>query len=272
MKTKLNALLIVVLTIMIFSCEEKTHDADVDINAINVYFSEDLESGENPVCLKFNISSVDRFDDTYQLEQSVSINSNDILIKIENINNIGKCEYPPHLSAPKPENYKCPASTDYFGLNNLKRGVYNLEIIIFEKSYNGILNVHDQHASLVFSDNNVNMIDSTIPIIPDSCIYGTYYSMNSDSSGFQEMINRLKSEGCRQIKIEKGVYRDFEIDNYGRLIFNSGQITQEPTFILKYDLNIDDILNALTDFVDNSVDAYGIIFHDNLGNYYNIKK
>jgi hypothetical protein len=272
MKTKINALLIVVLIIMTFGCEDKTNDADVDINSINVYFSEDLDDDDKPVCLKFNISSVDKFDDTYLLEQSVLINGNDIVMEIGNIKNTGKCEYPQHLSAPKPENYKCPASTEYFNLDNLKRGIYNLEIAILDKSYNGILNIHDQYASLIFNDKNVIMFDSVIHIIPDSCIFGTYYSVNSDSVGFQEMINRLKSENCRQINVEQGIYRDFEIDNNGILNLNSGQTTQEPTFILKYDLNIEQVLNTLDEFVANSNDVYGIIFYDYLGNYYNIKK
>jgi hypothetical protein len=215
---------------------------------------------------------VDKFDNNYLLEQSVFINGNDILIEIGNIKNNGKCEYPQHLSAPKPENYKCPASTEYFDLDNLKRGIYNLEITILDNSYNGILNIQDQYASLIFNDNNVNMIDSIIHIIPDSCIFGTYYSINSDSTGFQEMINSLKGENCRQINIEQGIYRDFEIDDNRILNLNSGQRTQEPTFILKYDLNIEKVLNILNEFVANSNDAYGIIFYDYLGNYYNIKK
>ena len=89
MKPKINALMIVVLIIMTFSCEDKTNDSDVYINPINIYFSEDLNDGGKPVCLKFNISSVDKFDDTYLLEQSVLINGNDILIEIGNIKNFG---------------------------------------------------------------------------------------------------------------------------------------------------------------------------------------
>jgi len=270
MKTNIKMLLIVILTITLFSCEEKT--SEIDIKSINIYITEDLDVDNKPVCLKLNISSEDKFDNTYLLEEVVSIHDNDILIEIDNIKNSGKCEYPQHLSAPEPENYKCPASTNYFALDNLTRGLYNIKIIILENTYNGRLNIQDQQASLIFNDNNVSMYDSVIHIIPDSCIFGTYYSMNSDSVGFQDMINRLQNENCRQINIEPGIYRDFEVDNLGKLNINSGQPTLEPTFILKYNLDIDKILSILNDFVTNSNDAYGIIFKDYLGNYYNIKK
>lgn len=271
MKTIINGLLIFVIIFTLFSCDEK-RDIDVNIKAIDIYFTDYLDVDKKPVCLKFNISSVDKYDNTYLLEEVVSIHDNDILIKIDNIKKIGSCEYPQHLSTPEPANYKCPASTDYFALDNLNRGLYNIKVIILNNTYNGRLNIQDHQASLMFNDNNVSMYDSVIHIIPDSCIFGTYYSKNSDSVGFQDMINRLKKENCKQINIEPGNYRKFEVDNLGRLILNSGQTTQGHTFILKFDLDIDKILNTLNDFVTNSNDANGIIFNDHFGNYYNIKK
>lgn len=270
MKTNIKMLLIVIITLTIISCEKKI--SDIDIKAINIYMTEDLVEDEKPVCLKLNISSEEKFDNTYLLEEVVSIHDNNILIEIDNIKNSGKCEYPQHLSMPEPENYQCPASTNYFALDNLVRGLYTIKIIILENTYVGKINIQDQQASLIFNDNSVGRYDSVIHIIPDSCIYGTYYSMNSDSLGFQELINRLEKENCRQINIKSGIYRDFEVDVLGKLNMNAGQTTPEPTFVLKYDLDIDKILSTLNDFVANSNDAYGVIFKDYLGNYYNIKK
>ncbi|MEN8122380.1 MAG: hypothetical protein ABFS35_18690, partial [Bacteroidota bacterium] len=261
---------VLLIAFIVVSCEEKM--SKIDVESINIYLTEDLVADRNPVCLKLNISSEDKFDNIYLFEEVVSIHDNNILIEIDEITNKGKCEYPSHLSAPKPDNYQCSASTDYFTLDNLTRGLYTIEIKVLENTFNGQLNIYDQHATIYFNDNNVGMYDSVMHIVPDSCIFGTYYSMNSDSAGYQDMINQLLNENCRQINVEPGLYRAFEVDSSGKLMLNPGQITTEPTFILKFDLDIDKVIEILNDFVANSNDAYGIIFKDHFGNSYNIKK
>ncbi|MDA3817725.1 MAG: hypothetical protein PF486_10140 [Prolixibacteraceae bacterium] len=219
-----------------------------------------------------NISSIQKFDNTYNLEKVVSINGDNILISIENMEDMGECEYPLHLSAPEPENYQCSASTDYFTLENLSRKKYNIEINVFENYYSGEIDIRDQIAKISFSDDRVALSSSEINIVPDSCFFGIYYSLTSDSLGFNEMIDKLLVLDCRQIKLNPGLYRAFEVNNNGDLNLNPGVETSEPTFILKYNSDFSIIQNTLNEFVAKSDETYGVIFKDNLGNYYNIKK
>jgi hypothetical protein len=264
--------ILLALFLAITLCCSKDKLDEIYIESINVYMFEDLDTGNKPVCLKINISSVERFDNEYLLNEDVSIYNNNILIDIDEFENLGRCEYPEHLSLPKPYNYQCPASTNYFSLDNLARGLYTIEIQVLENTYNGQFNLFDQYATLHFNENNVGIHDSVMLIVPDSCFFGTYYSINFDSAGFQDMIDRLLSENCRKFDIKPGLYRSFEVDTSGILYINPGQIKPEPTFLLKYSSNMDEIVNVLNDFIAESSNAYGIIFEDHLGNYYSISK
>lgn len=260
---------LVIIATALFGCEEKA--SEININSFNIYITEDLETDNKPVCLKWNISSDNQFDNSYLLEHDVSIQNNNILIAVNNIINNGKCEYPPYLSTPEPDNYQCPARTNYFTSDNLKRGLYTIEINLLGNTFYGQLKIYDQYATIFFNNSDVSLYDTLLHIVPDSCIFGTYYSINSDSAGFQDMINKLLTVNCRHIDMEPGQYRAFEIDSLGRPIIGSTQDNSGSTFILKYDLDIDKIITTLNNFITNSNDAYGVIFKDNLGNYYNIK-
>lgn len=270
MRTSIKILVCIATILSLLSCEENI--SELNIESINLYLTEDLDLGEKPVCLTINISSVQKFDNTYNLEKVVSINGNNILIAIDNMEDMGECEYPPQLSAPEPENYQCSASTDYFTLENLSRKKYNIEINVFENYFSGEIDIQDQIAKISFSDDRVAFSSSEINIVPDSCFFGTYYSLTSDSSGFNEMIDTLLLLGCKQIKLNPGLYRAFEVNDNGYLNLNPGVETPEPTFILKYNSDFSIIQNTLNDFVAKSNETYGIIFKDNVGNHYNIKK
>lgn len=275
MKTKFQILIPSVFLIL-FGCEimdNFRNHVDLNVTSINLFIDEVLDVNNNPVCLRFNISSTELFENNYLLEEDVSVTDNTITIEIQDIQDLGKCEYPEYSSVPKIDtiDYLCQAQSKYFTIDNLAKGYYTVNINIQENSFNGSLNLSDQMAKFDFQGNDVVRYDSIIHIVPDSTLFGTYVSLNDDSAGFNEFVNKLLESGCKTIELQSGKYRAFEIDNSGNVIFNSSQIRSEHTFIFKYDLNIDEILKTIKDYIDTSEDGYCVIMHDNLMHYYNIK-
>ncbi len=274
MKTKINFLFLLLL-ITFCSCTKSKY-VTLDINSISVYFDEQLIDDNKPVCLRFNIYSKELFPKAYSFEDYVVVKSNSILIKIDKIRDNGKCNYD-YLSSLSPENIdslKCAASGDFI-INNLQRGNYNFEIDIFDQQFKGELILSDKIATLNFDDtSNVEQFNKSINIVPDSCIFGTYYYLNnSDNNHFNDFVEELKSNKCKEINLLPGHYRAFEVDKQGKIFFNQGQIqNNEIKFIFKYDMNIDEIVSVLNNFINRFPETYGVIMRDSNGNYFNIKK
>jgi len=252
------------------------NNVNLDIQTISLNFSEQLREENKPVCLRFNISSEQQFINEYLFEEQVYINENSIDINIGKIKNNGKYTWPLSSSIPPPDNpdsLKCPARGSFI-LDNLQRENYKFNIKIQGQQFIGNLKLSDQLAIINFIDESkVIIYNDSINIVPDSCIFGTYSFLNINNNGFDNLVTELKNTHCNEIFLNPGKYRAFEIDVNGKLILNSGQAqNNEITFIYKHNMNIDEIVSVINNYVNSVPEAYGIIMHDSNGDYYNIKK
>jgi hypothetical protein len=253
----------------------KTLLTEQGIDSLLISFGEQLPENSLPVCLRFDLCSQKQFSNSYTLVTKAEVKNNSVVIRIDSIRDNGKCPYPVWSSLPVSDSIMC-AATGSCMVTNLKRGTYTFEISMpgypFAK---GTLAITDQTAVLACDPGlKGKLVAGEINIVPDSSNFGTYNFTNGCSDNhFADLTGELKKINCRPIALHPGRYRAFEVGPQGAVYFNSGQTqTNTVNFIFKTDLNISMVLNVLDNFIKRTPEAYGFIFRDSYGQYYNIKR
>lgn len=243
-----------------------------DSMAFTLSYDEQLPENGEPVCLRFFINSKEKFSNLFSLESSTKVQNGTVMINIENIRDNGKCPTM-HLSTPADPDYKCQAQGICM-IPDLKRGNYNFEIRVMDQPVAlGKLMLTDTKARLDFNpDTKAELAVKEINIIPDSCIFGIFYQTgNTSDSDYEAFLNEMKKVKCSEILLPQGHYREFAVDGQGRIIFNNAE-SSGRSFILKTHNNYDEIYVLLNQYVNKHPEAYGFIFEDSYGRYYNVKK
>lgn len=243
-----------------------------DSMAFTLNYDEQLPENGQPVCLRFFINSKEKFSNLFSLESSSKVQNGTILINIMNIRDNGKCPSM-YLSTPPAPDYKCQAQGICM-IPNLKRGSYHFEIRVMEQPVAiGDLLLTDRKARLDLNpDSKAELLSKEINILPDSCIFGTYYQTGTASEeNHQSFLHEMKKVKCSEILLSPGHYREFDVDSQGRIAFDVAD-QQAKNFILKTHNNFDEIYILLSQYVNSHPEAYGFIFKDSYGRYYNVKK
>ena len=282
------ALLIFGLFFTILSCTKENDSAfalqmkdallKADSSMFSISFDEQLPVDEKPVCLRFFITSKERFSNYITLEAVPEVDDESITIHITDIKDNGKCptSHLSHLSTPPDPDSKCSIQGMIL-INNLKRGTYNFNIQLIDQSISkGKLVLTDQMAKLnVDSGAKIDLLKDKVNIVPDSCIFGTFYYTSyytgEKKGDYSAFINEMKLINCREITLNPGSYREFAVNDKGKINFNTTDQLNLVPFILKTENNFEEIIVLLNNFLVRHPGTYGFIFEDSYGRYYNIK-
>lgn len=273
--------LIVISVLFLLSCSKDTEKAfalsmkevllQKDTVAFLIGFNEQLPENKQPVCLGFGCSTLQTFPEALRLIFQAEVKDRTIILNIGTIKKSGKCpDYMLYSSSSFPLHNllkrECAAYGN-FDLYNLSRGTYQVELIFMGQTISqGTLALSDNQASIELSGNLVRLIDEKINIIPDSCIFGQYHMVGKFTKvAFDNFMAEIGRFGCREIKLNTGRYRKFEVNR-------EGKIENDGYFVLKTQNNFDEIETFLSDYIRQHPEAYGFIFEDSYGNYHNIKR
>ncbi|MFC2136883.1 hypothetical protein ACFLTE_01780 [Bacteroidota bacterium] len=245
---------------------------DLDIQSIQIDYDQAYPKNNNPMSFRFLINSKQLYKNQYILEITKQINDqNYILIEIDSVTDLGRCDYS-HISYPININeYKCGAFGDV-SVKGLSRETHTIQFRILGNQFTGTLNINDLTAELYFENDSVFVFKEIINILPDSSIYGWYYSIQYDSLGYNSFINMMLGMGCNYINLPPGDYRAFEINDNGDMWIDGSVEDSVPKFIFRYNIDLDLLQEGVENFIDTSKYAYSVYMRDYTGRHHDFKK